>query len=100
MSLIISLCILSPLKNLKRLYLKVNLLMMRNMILIIIICKEIMAKQVKQWPKKDKPSTSKLSVKYVVLHRIGDASWVLINHTSIIVTGLGCLQEHMSQTLL
>ncbi|XP_050916693.1 uncharacterized protein LOC127131842 [Lathyrus oleraceus] len=50
---------------------------------------DITAKQVKEWPKKGKMSASDLSVKYVVLHRIGDANWVPINHTSNITTGLG-----------
>jgi len=54
-----------------------------------VVCKEIMAKQVKQWPIKGKLSTRKLGVKYVVLYRIGAANWVPTNHTSTIATGLG-----------
>lgn len=42
-----------------------------------------------QWPRKGKPSASKLSVKYGVLHRIGAANWIPTNHTSTIATGLG-----------
>ena len=53
------------------------------------ICKEITAKQVKKWPIKGKLSAGKLSVKYVVLHRVGAANWVSTNHTSTIATGLG-----------
>ncbi|MCH81839.1 envelope-like protein, partial [Trifolium medium] len=53
------------------------------------VCKEITAKYVKQWPRKGKLSASRLSVKYVVLHRNGAANWVPTNHTSIIATGLG-----------
>ncbi|XP_050908142.1 uncharacterized protein LOC127121740 [Lathyrus oleraceus] len=53
------------------------------------VYKEITAKQVSQWPRKGKPSTSKLSVKYVMLHRIGASNWIPTNHTSTIATGLG-----------
>lgn len=54
-----------------------------------VICKEITAKQVKEWPIKGKLSVGCLSVKYTVLHRIGATIWVLINHTSNIAIGLG-----------
>lgn len=47
-----------------------------------VICKEITAKQVKEWTRKGKLSASDLSVKYDVLHRIGAANWVPTNHTS------------------
>lgn len=53
------------------------------------IYKEITAKKVSQWPRKGKLSVSKLSVKYIVLHRIGAANWVLTNHTSTIATCFG-----------
>ncbi|XP_050915932.1 uncharacterized protein LOC127131031 [Lathyrus oleraceus] len=55
----------------------------------IVVCREIIVKQVKQWPRKGKLSASRLSVKYVILHRIGDANWVPTSHTSTIATGLG-----------
>ncbi|MCI48250.1 envelope-like protein, partial [Trifolium medium] len=35
------------------------------------VCKEITANQVKVWPKKGKLSSGKLSVKYVILNKIG-----------------------------
>ncbi|XP_050876211.1 uncharacterized protein LOC127079900 [Lathyrus oleraceus] len=54
-----------------------------------VICREITAKQVKEWPRKGKLSASYLSVKYAVLHRIGAANWVPTNHTPNISTGLG-----------
>ncbi|XP_050920169.1 uncharacterized protein LOC127137791 [Lathyrus oleraceus] len=54
-----------------------------------VICREITAKQVKEWPRKGRLSSSALSVKYVVLHRIGAINWVPTNHTSNIATGLG-----------
>ncbi|XP_050888880.1 uncharacterized protein LOC127094052 [Lathyrus oleraceus] len=54
-----------------------------------IVCKEITSKQVSQWPRKGKPSACKLSVKYVVLHRIGASNWIPTNHTITIATGLG-----------
>lgn len=54
-----------------------------------IICREIIAKKVKKWPRKRKLSAGCLSVKYAVLHRIGAANWVSTNHTSNNVTGLG-----------
>lgn len=53
------------------------------------MCKEITAKQVRHWPNKRKLSAGKLSVKYVILHRIGTANWVHTNHTSTISIGLG-----------
>ena len=46
------------------------------------ICKEISAKQVKQWHVMGKISSSKLSVKYALLPRIRSANWVPTNHTS------------------
>ncbi|XP_050901687.1 uncharacterized protein LOC127108275 [Lathyrus oleraceus] len=54
-----------------------------------VICKEITAKQVKEWPRKGKLSASALSVKYVVLHRIGAANGVPTNHSFNIATRLG-----------
>ena len=39
-----------------------------------VICSEITAKQVNEWPRKWKLFASALSVKYVVLHRIGAAN--------------------------
>lgn len=54
-----------------------------------VICKEITTKQVKEYPRKEKLSASALSVKYIVLYRIGDANWVPTNPTSNIATGLG-----------
>ncbi|XP_050876888.1 uncharacterized protein LOC127080618 [Lathyrus oleraceus] len=39
-----------------------------------VICREITAKQVKEWPSKGKLSASDLSVKYDVLHKIGVAN--------------------------
>ncbi|XP_050915281.1 uncharacterized protein LOC127130287 [Lathyrus oleraceus] len=53
------------------------------------VYKELAAKQVSQWLRKGKLSGSKLSVKYVVLHRIGATNQVPTNHTSTIATGLG-----------
>ncbi|XP_050918943.1 uncharacterized protein LOC127136430 [Lathyrus oleraceus] len=54
-----------------------------------VICREITTKKMKEWPRKGKLSASALSVKYVVLHRIGSANWVPTNHTSNIATRLG-----------
>jgi hypothetical protein len=51
------------------------------------ICKEITANQVKKWPIKGKLASSKLSVKYVVLHKVRVANWVPT--TSTFATGLG-----------
>ncbi|XP_050892871.1 uncharacterized protein LOC127098340 [Lathyrus oleraceus] len=50
------------------------------------VCKEIMAKQVRHWPNKGKLSAGELSLKYVILHRIGTSNWVPTNHTSTIST--------------
>lgn len=54
-----------------------------------VICKEIIAGQVTQWPRKKKLSMSYLSVKYVVLNWIEATNWVPTYHTSSITTGLG-----------
>lgn len=54
-----------------------------------VICREIIAKKVTEWPRKGKLYASALSVKYDVLHKIGAANWVPTNHTSNIATGLG-----------
>jgi len=53
------------------------------------ICKEITAIQVKKWPIKGNLVSRKLSVKYVVLHKLEAANWVPTNHTSTIAIGLG-----------
>ncbi|XP_058784878.1 uncharacterized protein LOC131659744 [Vicia villosa] len=53
------------------------------------ICEVITAKQVKGWTLKGKLSASKLSMKYVMLHKIGAANWVPTNHKSTIATVLG-----------
>ncbi|XP_058732716.1 uncharacterized protein LOC131604282 [Vicia villosa] len=44
---------------------------------------------VKSWPLKGKLYASKLSIKYVMLHKIGAANRVPTNHKSIVVTVLG-----------
>ncbi|XP_050908139.1 uncharacterized protein LOC127121735 [Lathyrus oleraceus] len=54
-----------------------------------VICRNIIVKQVKEWPRKGKLSASALSVKYDVFHRIGAVNWVPTNHISNIATGLG-----------
>lgn len=43
----------------------------------------------KEWSRKGKLSAIYLSVKYVILHRIGVANWVPTNHNSNIAIGLG-----------
>jgi len=52
------------------------------------VSKEVIANQVKMWPKKGKISSGKLSVKYVILNRIGTTNWVPTTHSSDIATGL------------
>ncbi|XP_058784622.1 uncharacterized protein LOC131659450 [Vicia villosa] len=54
-----------------------------------VVYKEITAGQVTQWPRMKKLSVSNMSVKYVVLNKIGAANWVPTNHTSSITVGLG-----------
>lgn len=41
-----------------------------------------------QWPRKGKPSSSKLSVKYGMLHKIRASNWIPTNHISTIDKGL------------
>ncbi|XP_058725686.1 uncharacterized protein LOC131596980 [Vicia villosa] len=53
------------------------------------VCQVITAKQVKNWPLREKLSTGKLSVKYAMLHKIGAANWVPTNHKSTISIVLG-----------
>ncbi|KAK2436082.1 hypothetical protein QL285_021096 [Trifolium repens] len=52
------------------------------------VCKTITANQVKIWPSRGKVPYVMLSVKYVILNRIGTANWVPTTHTSDIATGL------------
>ncbi|XP_050877650.1 eukaryotic translation initiation factor 4 gamma-like [Lathyrus oleraceus] len=37
------------------------------------VCREVTAKQVKEWPRKKHLHAGKLTMKYVILHKIGDA---------------------------
>lgn len=53
------------------------------------ICQVITANQLKKWPLKGKLVASKLSVKYVMLHKIGAANWVPTNHKSTVALMLG-----------
>ncbi|KEH32869.1 envelope-like protein, putative [Medicago truncatula] len=46
------------------------------------------ANKVRTWPKKEKISSEKLSVKYVILNRIGAANWIPTTDTLDIATGL------------
>ncbi|KAK2368847.1 hypothetical protein QL285_082014 [Trifolium repens] len=46
------------------------------------VTKEITGGQVSEWPKKGLLSTGCLSVKYVILNRIGAANWAPTNHGS------------------
>ncbi|XP_050875602.1 uncharacterized protein LOC127079236 [Lathyrus oleraceus] len=39
------------------------------------VCREITARQVKEWPSKKHLTAGKLTVKYVILHKIGSANW-------------------------
>jgi hypothetical protein len=52
------------------------------------VCKTITANQVKVWPLKGKVPSVMLSVKYVILNRIGAVNWVPTTHTSDIATCL------------
>ncbi|XP_050908528.1 uncharacterized protein LOC127122192 [Lathyrus oleraceus] len=45
--------------------------------------------EVRKWPLKGKLVASKLSVKYVMLHKIGAANWVPTNHKSTVAVMLG-----------
>ncbi|XP_058767797.1 uncharacterized protein LOC131641509 [Vicia villosa] len=53
------------------------------------VCQVITAKQVNRWPRKEKLTASKLSIKNAMLHKIGAANWVPTNHKSTILTVLG-----------
>jgi hypothetical protein len=55
------------------------------------VCRTITANQVKVWPLKGKVPSCMLSVKYVVLNRIGTVNWVPTTHSSHIATGLARL---------
>jgi hypothetical protein len=52
------------------------------------VAQEITARQLKQWPKKGLLPTRKLSVKYVMLNRIGAANWSPTNRSSGITPAL------------
>ncbi|XP_057443955.1 uncharacterized protein LOC130736125 [Lotus japonicus] len=49
-----------------------------------IVAKKLTAGQVKKWPTKKLLSTGFLSVKYVILNRIGVVNWIPSHHTSAI----------------
>ncbi|XP_050877205.1 uncharacterized protein LOC127080965 [Lathyrus oleraceus] len=53
------------------------------------VCREITARQVKEWPSKKHLPVGKLTVKYAILHKIGSANWVPTNHISTISNALG-----------
>ncbi|XP_050885278.1 uncharacterized protein LOC127088489 [Lathyrus oleraceus] len=53
------------------------------------VCREITAKQVKVWPFKKHLPAGKLTIKYVILHKIGAANWVPTNHISTIANIFG-----------
>ncbi|XP_050875084.1 uncharacterized protein LOC127078696 [Lathyrus oleraceus] len=53
------------------------------------VYREITAKQVKVWPFKKHLPAGKLTIKYVILHKIGAANWVPTNHISTIANTLG-----------
>jgi hypothetical protein len=52
------------------------------------VCKVITANQVRVWPKKGKIPAVMLSVKYIILNRIGAANWVPTTHSSDIATNM------------
>ncbi|MCI25855.1 envelope-like protein, partial [Trifolium medium] len=53
------------------------------------VCKTIIGNQVKQWPRKDKLPSKKLTVKYAILNKIAAINWVPTTHSSDVATGLG-----------
>ncbi|XP_058764432.1 uncharacterized protein LOC131637883 [Vicia villosa] len=53
------------------------------------VCKVITANQVNTWHVNDKLPSSKLSVKYAILHRIRAANWVITNNSSVISVSFG-----------
>lgn len=55
------------------------------------VSKEITVRKFKQWQKKGLISSRNLSVKYVVLNRIGAANWSPINHSSSITSAMAKL---------
>ncbi|KAK2354699.1 hypothetical protein QL285_092184 [Trifolium repens] len=55
------------------------------------VAKEITAGQAKNWPKKGLLPTSKLTVKYAILNRIGTANWAPTNHSSGITPNMAKL---------
>ncbi|XP_050915464.1 uncharacterized protein LOC127130514 [Lathyrus oleraceus] len=48
------------------------------------VCREITARRVKGWPIKKHLPAGKLTVKYVILHKIRSGNWVPTNHISTI----------------
>ncbi|XP_050889626.1 uncharacterized protein LOC127094909 [Lathyrus oleraceus] len=53
------------------------------------VCREIIARKVKGWPIKKHLPAGKLTVKYVILRKIGAANWVPTNHIFTIANTLG-----------
>ncbi|XP_058781531.1 uncharacterized protein LOC131655731 [Vicia villosa] len=53
------------------------------------VCREIIVNQVTTWSMRGNMSTSQLSVKYAILHRIGATKWIPTNYNSTVAVGLG-----------
>ncbi|XP_050878638.1 uncharacterized protein LOC127082444 [Lathyrus oleraceus] len=53
------------------------------------VCREITARQMKEWPIKKHIPVGKLTAKYAILHKIGSVNWVSTNHISTISNTLG-----------
>ncbi|XP_050895698.1 uncharacterized protein LOC127102360 [Lathyrus oleraceus] len=53
------------------------------------VCREITARQVKEWPSKKHLPAGKLTIKYDILHKIGSANWMPTNHISTISNTIG-----------
>ncbi|MCH79488.1 envelope-like protein [Trifolium medium] len=50
---------------------------------------ELTGGKIKVWPKSNLIPTSKLTVKYAILNRIGSTNWVPTTHATNVATGLG-----------
>ncbi|MCH99359.1 envelope-like protein, partial [Trifolium medium] len=53
------------------------------------VCKTLTNNQIKQWTRKGKLSSVKLTVKYAILNKIAAVNWVPTSHSSDVATGLG-----------
>ncbi|MCH81159.1 envelope-like protein [Trifolium medium] len=52
------------------------------------VCKTLTGNLIKEWPRKNNLSATKLTAKYGLLNKIAAANWVPTTHSNVVATGL------------